>query len=119
MSSLVGAEVGTAIVDGAHRVEVHSTMSRNVGVLRDAASLHAAGDALEAVAGKADPAGTPSRSSWETTNILTVASAVVAAAARRTESRGSHRRTDFPESRDEWLRHIDVRLDGDGSVRTT
>jgi len=115
----VGAEVGTAIVEGAHRVEVHSTMSRNVGVLRDAASLQTAGDTLEAVAGKADPAGTPSRASWETTNILTVASAVVAAAARRTESRGSHRRTDFPDVRDEWLRHIDVRLDGDGSVRTT
>ncbi len=115
----LGAEVGAAIVDGAHRVEVHSTMSRNVGVLRDAASLHTAGDVLEAVAGKADPAGAPSRASWETTNTLTVASAVVAAAARRTESRGSHRRTDFPDARDEWLRHIDVRLDGDGSVRTT
>jgi L-aspartate oxidase len=115
----VGAEVGTAMVDGSHRVEVHSTMSRNVGVLRDAASLHTAGDVLEAVAGKADPAGAPSRASWETTNILTVASAVVAAAARRTESRGSHRRTDFRDPRDEWLRHIDVRLDGDGSVRTT
>ena len=113
------ASGGAGIVDGSHRVEVHSTMSRNVGVLRDAASLHAAVDVLEAVAGKADPEGVPSRASWETTNILTVASAVVAAAARRTESRGSHRRTDFPDARDEWLRHIDVRLDGDGSVRTT
>ena len=113
-----GGEVESSIVDGEHRVEIHSTMSHSVAVLRDAASLHAAGDVLEAVAGKADPTGVPSRSSWETTNLLTVASAVVAAAARRTESRGCHRRTDFPQPRDEWLRHIDVRLDGDGSVRT-
>jgi len=114
-----GLAAVASIVDGSHRVEVHTTMSRNVGVLRDAASLHAAADELEAVAGKADLAGAPSRSSWETTNILTIASAVVAAAARRTESRGCHRRTDFPESRDEWHRHIDVRLDADGVVRTT
>ncbi len=114
-----GLAADASIVDGSHRVEVHTTMSRNVGVLRDAASLHAAADELEAVAGKADSAGAPSRSSWETTNILTIASAVVAAAARRTESRGCHRRTDFPESRDEWHRHIDVRLDADGVVRTT
>ncbi len=38
----------------------------------------------------------PSRRSWEGTNLLTVAAAVVAAAQARTESRGCHRRTDIP-----------------------
>ena len=40
--------------------------------------------------------------------------AVVAAAATRTESRGCHRRSDFPASREEWRRHLDVRLATDG-----
>jgi L-aspartate oxidase len=53
----------------------------------------------------------PSRRSWEATNVLTVATAVVAAAAARTESRGCHRRTDHPDPRDVWRRSLDVRVD--------
>ena len=85
-------------------------MSRHVGVHRDAESLAAASAVLDAVAGKADPAGPMSRVAWESTNLLTVASAVVLAAATRSESRGCHRRTDHPEPVDDWLRHLDVRL---------
>ena len=48
----------------------------------------------------------PSRRAWEGTNLLTVAGAVVAAATARTESRGCHRRTDYPEPRDVWLTHL-------------
>lgn len=58
----------------------------------------------------------PSRRSWEGTNILTVATAVVAAATVRTESRGCHRRADFPEPSVEWLRHLDVTLDAAGTI---
>ena len=88
--------------------EVRSAMSRFVGVLRDAESLGAAAAALDAVAGKVDTAGRPTRRAWEATNVATVATAVVAAATERTESRGCHRRTDFPEPRPEWVRHLDV-----------
>ena len=49
------------------------------------------------------------RGSWA--GPLTVAAAVVGAARTRTESRGCHRRSDFPEPRDEWLRHLDVTLE--------
>ncbi len=48
--------------------------------------------------------------------MLTVAAAVVAAAQRRTESRGCHRRTDFPTPDDRWLTHLDVTLDAVGSL---
>ncbi|MGI9051797.1 MAG: L-aspartate oxidase [Ilumatobacteraceae bacterium] len=108
---------GAGVLDAGHRPEVRSAMSRHVGVRRDAESLHAAGDALAALAGKVDPSGRAWRTSWEATNLLTVASAVVASAATRTESRGCHRRTDFPEPRPEWVRHLDVRLDADGELQ--
>ena len=59
----------------------------------------------------------PRTESWEATNLLTVASAVVAAAARRHETRGSHWREDFGARDDEhWLVHLDSRLGPDGSI---
>ena len=91
-------------------------MSRYVGVVRDAESLDMAAAILDAVARKTDAATPPSRASWEATNMLTVGTAVVAAAAARPESRGCHRRSDFPAPRDEWRRHLDVRLATDGQA---
>ncbi|MET0144104.1 MAG: L-aspartate oxidase [Ilumatobacteraceae bacterium] len=112
----VVADVPGALLDAACRAEVRSAMSRHVGVVRDADSLGAATDVLGAVAGKVDAATPPSRAAWEATNVLTVASAVVAAATTRTESRGCHRRSDHPEPRDEWVRHLDVQLDATGAL---
>jgi succinate dehydrogenase / fumarate reductase flavoprotein subunit len=43
------------------------------------------------------------------------AEAIVLGAIERTESRGAQFRTDFPERNDEeWLKHIDISLNGDG-----
>ena len=54
---------------------------------------------------------------WETTNLLTVATALLDAAPLREETRGSHWREDFPDRDDEhWARHVDVTLD-DGVPR--
>ena len=56
----------------------------------------------------------------ELSNMLDVAEAVVEAALLRTESRGHHFREDFPEPREEWLRHTVVREDpGRGLVLET
>ena len=47
--------------------------------------------------------------------MLDCAEATVISAIHRTESRGAHFRTDFPERNDEeWLKHINLTLDGDG-----
>jgi L-aspartate oxidase len=91
--------------------EVRAVMSRHVAVLRDAASLATAAGALGAITRGLGTDVVASRRAWEGTNLLTVASAVVAAAAARTESRGCHRRTDHPETRDIWLTHLHVRAD--------
>ncbi|MET0324857.1 MAG: FAD-binding protein, partial [Ilumatobacteraceae bacterium] len=105
-----------AVVDPLLRSEMRAAMSRHVGVVRDRGSLATAADVLRAVADKVDPATPPSRAAWEATNVLTAGAAVVAAATAREESRGCHRRSDFPEPRPEWVRHLDVRLGPDGQL---
>ncbi len=112
-------DVPAALVDASWRADVRSAMSRHVGVVRDAGSLAAADDVLAGLAGKVDASTPASRQAWEATNVLTVATAVVVAATARTESRGCHRRSDFPEPRDEWVRHLDVHVDGSGAVGLT
>jgi L-aspartate oxidase len=98
------------LLDPARTTEVRAVMSRHVAVLRDAASLATAAGALGAITRGIGADVVPSRPAWEGTNLLTVAGAVVAAATARTESRGCHRRTDHPDSRDVWLTHLDVGL---------
>jgi L-aspartate oxidase len=73
----------------------------------------------ETPAGESPPRPEPSRRTWEATNILTVATAMVAAAAARTESRGCHRRSDHPIPNPEWVRHLDVTLDAAGTINVT
>jgi len=123
------------LLDPSRLREVRAVMSRHVGVVRDELSLSSAAGALGSIARTmrsaergvdgvddgefapdAPPRVEPSRRTWEATNILTVATAMVAAAIVRTESRGCHRRSDHPEPRPEWLRHLDVTLDATGTI---
>ncbi len=98
------------LLDATRVADIRTTMSRHVGVVRDETSLATASDALESIAGEMSADCEPSRRTWEAVNILTVAMAMVAAAQARTESRGCHRRSDHPEPRPEWVRHLDVTL---------
>jgi L-aspartate oxidase len=104
----------SGLVAAEQRVAIRTAMSRHVGVLRSPDGLAAAADALAIPFDS--PTAIPHRTSWEASNLLTVAQAVVAAATARTESRGCHRRTDHPEPRDMWLCHLDLRLDAHGGV---
>jgi L-aspartate oxidase len=74
------------------RDRLQRAMTRGAGVLRSAASLEQTAKELAAV-----PAYDP-----EVRNLLTVASALLASATAREESRGNHTRSDFPETRDEF-----------------
>jgi L-aspartate oxidase len=104
------------LLDPVHRRHVRATMSRHVGVVRDAAGLASAVNALQAAAAAQSAEAAPARDAWEATNLLTVGTAVVAAGHARTESRGCHRRSDFPTPRNRWRRHLEIRLDADGQV---
>ncbi|MFG3191267.1 L-aspartate oxidase [Streptomyces omiyaensis] len=107
------------------RREIQRIMTRDAGVLRSAASLTAAADALEALRQDAEEerkAAEPGVDSWETTNLLCVARVLAAAALAREETRGCHWREDRPDRDDErWRRHLVVRLTPDRRpvVRTT
>jgi fumarate reductase flavoprotein subunit len=53
-------------------------------------------------------------------NQITVAEAIVEAATLRTESRGAHYRSDFPDRDDaQWLEYIVLRTADDGSLDST
>jgi L-aspartate oxidase len=83
-------------------------MTRGSGVLRSRLSLV---DTAAALADLAEQRATPHMAAWEATNLVTVASALVAAATRREETRGCHWREDFPEADDAWLGHLVAGLD--------
>ena len=103
-------------VDASTRGTTRALMSHHLGVMRNAqdmvSTLESLGD-LSHVGADA-----LSRQSVEAANLLTIASAITAAAVRREESRGCHRRADFAEPRDEWRKHQDVTLvDGRIEIR--
>ena len=111
-----GGPMTGGLVDPARRAELRAAMSRHVGVVRHSEGLAAAGAVIADLAATASPEVAPSRRSWEATNLLTVAAAVVAAAVARTESRGCHRRADWPETREVWRTHLRVHLGPAGVV---
>ncbi len=96
--------------------EVRALMSRHAGVMRNESQLAMAMGALGALARSASPDVAANRASWEATNLLTMASAIVSAALARTESRGCHRRSDHPDTDPTWVRHLEVALDAVGSI---
>ncbi|MFJ2032876.1 L-aspartate oxidase [Streptosporangium sp. NPDC087985] len=108
----------TGLVDPRARPRIQGHMSRGASVLRSQESLTEVAKAL--VSTRWTPVAVePCTESWEATNLLTVASALVAAARNREETRGSHWREDFPERNDAWwLGHLDVTLTAEGMTMT-
>jgi L-aspartate oxidase len=78
----------------ATRTDVQQIMTRDAGVLRDAASLERATKGLGALPGPSSP---------DVQNLMTVSAALVRAATARRESRGTHTRLDFPERSSDFL----------------
>lgn len=107
------APAGTSVAAAGSGADVpRRVLDAHAGVLRDAEGLARAADALAAHRGRHTP-GTGPDGTW------LVASAVVAAATLRTESRGAHHRVDHPSTDPAWVRRTEVRLDADGLPRAT
>ena len=88
------------------RGELQRAMTRDASVVRDAVGLSRLGDLL-ASAPQRD-AGT--RRQFEDVALTATAGAVAAAALARTESRGSHHRSDYPDTDELQARSTIVRL---------
>jgi L-aspartate oxidase len=106
----------TWVVDPGVVEPLQAATTRGAGVLRSADTLAGTSATL---AGLGPTRSTPRTASWEATNLLTVASALVAAAAARAETRGCHWREDFPTARDEWRGHLLSAVDPTGSTTLT
>ena len=98
-------------------------MNRYVAVFRDEAGLAQAHEIVRRLKEEAKTAYIDDRGTIfnqdvlgaiELGYMLDVAEAIVVASLERKESRGAQFRTDFPERNDDdWLKHIDISLNGD------
>ncbi len=98
------------LVEPGARPELAGVMTEGAGVLRSADSLAATAKSLAALADRR--ATTVGPEAWQATNLHTVASALVVAAALREETRGCHWREDFPTADDRWCGRLVTRADG-------
>jgi L-aspartate oxidase len=103
-------------VDPAVREPLQRAMTRGAGVLRSGESLAGTAEELVRLAATRAPAGT---AAWEAANLVTVAAALVGAAAGRRETRGCHWREDFADADDAWLGHLVATVDADGLLTET
>lgn len=97
------------------RGELQRLMQRNAGMEREEESLLEAREQVEAWAGQIATVPSASREEAEVANLVTVARLILVAALTRTESRGAHYRSDFPETDETWRRHLTLRMDVTGA----
>jgi L-aspartate oxidase len=60
----------------------------------------------------------PRIEAWEASNLHLLATAIVRSALQRTESRGSHWRSDFPNTSDQWESRVIESIDNDGKWKS-
>jgi succinate dehydrogenase / fumarate reductase flavoprotein subunit len=108
--------------------ELGELMNKHVAVFRDEAGLQTARETIERLKADAQSAWIDDRGTVFNQDVLGAvelgfmldcAEATVLSAIERKESRGAQFRTDFPaRNDDEWLKHIDISMNGDGPELT-
>ncbi|WP_142859392.1 L-aspartate oxidase [Salinigranum halophilum] len=103
--------------------DLRAVLWDHAGILRDQETLQEGLEQVRAIRRRAadlSVGGLTSRSfefAMNLTFALDVAEAILRGAAMRTESRGAHARTDYPDEHDEWQRNIVVSRGSLGSMR--
>lgn len=88
-------------------ISLRSLMWRSAGVRREESGLAEARTQLSRWANYTRRHQFLNPSGWELQNLLRVSATMIQAASLRTESRGVHFRTDYPEQNDQqWVAHI-------------
>ncbi|MCA9182703.1 MAG: FAD-binding protein, partial [Planctomycetales bacterium] len=99
------------------RNSVQSLMWRLVGVQRRADQLTEALQQIQGFSKYVLPHVFDNAEGWELQNLLTVAHLVAEAALARTESRGVHMRTDFPDTDDrKWRKHLSFEAEAGDTI---
>jgi L-aspartate oxidase len=106
----------TLLLDPAIRIPLQLAMSEGSGVMRSEKSLRATLATLAQLGTHASEK--PDVNAWEVSNLFFLATAIVRSALERKETRGSHWRSDFPESSNEWKVRIIQKLLSDGNWLT-
>ncbi len=102
----------TAIQTREQRIRLQKLMLRYVGLKRNEAGLKKAMAEMEKMLALFD-CQSREKEAYELLNLLTVATLATRASLLRTESRGGHYRSDFPDKDDvNWRKHIIQSIDG-------
>jgi succinate dehydrogenase / fumarate reductase flavoprotein subunit len=111
------------------RDELGKTMSLNLGLVRTEESIQSAKAVVESLKVRAAAVtiqdkgrvfNTDLVQALELQSLLDIAETIIAGALARTESRGAHYRSDFPQRDDvHWLRHTLIRRTPGGPVLTS
>ncbi len=124
IGAIIAREKGSGARISEVRAEMGRIMDEHVSVFRDEEGIKLALETVKELKERARTAYVDDRSSVFNQDVLGAleldfmlenAEAICVGALHRTESRGAQYRTDFPERNDDdWLKHIDLSLNGDG-----
>jgi succinate dehydrogenase / fumarate reductase, flavoprotein subunit len=124
IGAIIAREKGSGARISELRAEMGRIMDEHVSVFRDEEGIKLALETIKELKERAKSAYIDDRSSVFNQDVLGAleldfmlenAEAICVGALHRTESRGAQYRTDFPERNDDdWLKHIDLALNGDG-----
>jgi succinate dehydrogenase / fumarate reductase flavoprotein subunit len=123
IEAIVSREHGSGRRISEMRRELGETMDKHVAVFRNEEGIRTAHDTVRRLKEEAATAYIDDRGSIFNQDVLGAleldfmldnAECTCVAALHRTESRGAQFRTDFPDRNDdEWLKHVDLSMDGD------